>query len=125
MVSKMNDKKYCIRCKGERIEAGEIYEYDSTINKDLMHFHWKNRLDSVPVNSVICMDCGHIELIGNLGSIALGGPSKCPHCNAVFSYSEDQIIEGSVRCQNCNKEFSVVKPAPSVLEEIEKDLLEE
>ena len=112
MVSKVNDIKYCIRCKGENLEAGEIYEYDSTIIKDLMHFHWKsgsNRLDSVPVNSVICMDCGHIELVGNLSNIALGGPSKCPHCSAVFSYSESQITESMVQCQNCNKEFSINK----------------
>ena len=41
---------------------------------------------------------------------------KCSHCGAVYVYLEEKINEdGSVRCQNCDREFlisNLVKPSP-------------
>jgi predicted Zn finger-like uncharacterized protein len=31
---------------------------------------------------------------------------KCPHCAAVYTYDEEKGIEhGTVKCQNCSREF--------------------
>ena len=111
MDSNVTERNYCIRCMGENIRPGEIYEY-YVGQTSLMYFNWKtksNRSKYVTVKSVLCIDCGNIELIGELDSITFGAPTQCPHCSAIYSYGKKEISEGIVRCQNCTKEFSVIK----------------
>jgi transcription elongation factor Elf1 len=96
---------------GENIRTGDIYEYYAG-QSSLMYFNWKtksNRSKYVTVSSVLCMDCGHIELIGDLDIVLFGAPIQCPHCNAVYAYGKKEKSKGSVECQNCAKEFSVIK----------------
>lgn len=70
-------------------------------------------------NVFTCQNCGRkFEVIP---------PKKCPHCGAVYIYSKDTIIEGSVVCQNCKKEFPYEESQDErdIFDAIEEDLGEE
>ncbi|MGY5862511.1 MAG: PF20097 family protein [Candidatus Thorarchaeota archaeon] len=55
-----------------------------------------------------CTTCGIIVLhCGKPRRLELKS-RKCSHCGAVYVYSQERIGEdGSVRCQNCDREFLI------------------
>jgi predicted Zn finger-like uncharacterized protein len=53
-----------------------------------------------------CTTCGIIVLHQREPKMFEPKGRKCPHCGAVYVYSKERIGEdGSVRCQNCDKEL--------------------
>jgi len=67
--------------------------------------------DAVILNAIVCMSCGHTELVADLGIYAPSTRYECPQCKAVYAYyEEDEISPNVVKCQNCNKTFNIPTP---------------
>jgi len=87
-------------------------------------FRWKSEstlgTEAVLLNAILCISCGHTELIADLGVFTPGTRRKCPHCQAIYSYrKEDELSPRVVRCPNCNKEFGNSEEADRVIDDIE------
>ena len=59
----MNEEKKCLRCGGTSLKAGNLQStgkiYSCPENAKFSSF----LTTGVPVNSIMCFDCGHVELI--------------------------------------------------------------
>ncbi len=106
--------RYCLRCGSTKLQPGVIYDHFQVSREQLM-VHWKSNSvfggDAVLLHAIVCMSCGHTELVADLGIYAPSTRYECPHCKTVYAYYEkDEISPNVVRCQNCNKTFKI--PAP-------------
>lgn len=61
----MSEEKKCLSCGGTNLEDGEFQStgkiYTRPKNANLVAFI----KTGVPVNTIICYDCGHVELVVN------------------------------------------------------------
>ncbi len=61
----MSEEKKCLRCSGTNLEAGEIQStgkiYTCPKNANLVAL----LTTGVLVDTIICYDCGHLELVFN------------------------------------------------------------
>ena len=61
----MSEEKKCLRCSGTNLEAGEFQStgkvYARPKNAKLVSI----LTTGVPVDTIICYDCGHVELVVN------------------------------------------------------------
>ncbi len=59
----MNEEKKCLRCGGTSLQAGNFQStgkiYSRPENAKISAFF----TSGVPVSSIMCFDCGHVELI--------------------------------------------------------------
>ncbi len=59
----MNEEKKCLRCGGTSLEPGNVQStgkiYSCPENAKISSF----LTTGVPVSSIMCFDCGHVELI--------------------------------------------------------------
>ncbi len=59
----MSEEKTCLRCGGSNLEAGE-FQSTGKIYSRPKHARLVTLLTTgVPVDTIICLDCGHVELI--------------------------------------------------------------
>jgi len=124
----------CLRCGSTELQNGFIYDYRQPVQVQ-MTFHWKPEStvesDSIPLFAILCKSCGHIELIANTEIFIPPTIRACPHCKATYSYRiKEELSPTIVRCANCGKEFKIHSAQTAVksdglIDEIEKDLLEE
>lgn len=55
-----------------------------------------------------CTTCGVMVLHQRKSKISKPKARKCPHCGMVYVYSKERIgKDGSVRCQNCDREVLI------------------
>jgi predicted Zn finger-like uncharacterized protein len=125
--------KTCLRCGSTDLQNGVIYEYFQ-FGKSLMEFQWKPESkaeDSVPLFAILCKSCGHNELAVDPDVFIKLTKLACPHCKAIYSYRiKEDSSPNIVKCANCNKEFEIypvqtAAKSDRLIEEIEKDLLED
>jgi predicted Zn finger-like uncharacterized protein len=123
----------CLRCGGTDLQKGVIYEYFQ-YGKELMEFYWRPESkaeDSIPLYAILCKSCGHTELVADPDGFIKFTKLACPHCKAIYAYRiNEELSPATVRCSNCNKEFEVYSSETTtesdvLIDEIEKDLLEE
>jgi len=77
----MNEEKKCLRCGGTSLQAGNFQStgkiYSRPENAKISAF----LNTGVPVSSIMCFDCGHVELIVDPSKIKLitkASPNSCP-----------------------------------------------
>jgi predicted nucleic-acid-binding Zn-ribbon protein len=77
----MNEEKKCLRCGGTNLQAGNFQStgkiYSRPENAKISAF----LTTGVPVSSIMCFDCGHVELIVDPDKIKLitkASPNSCP-----------------------------------------------
>ena len=59
----MSEERRCMRCGGTNLEAGE-FQSTGKIYSRPKHARLVTLLTTgVPVDTIICLDCGHVELI--------------------------------------------------------------
>jgi predicted nucleic-acid-binding Zn-ribbon protein len=59
----MNEERQCMRCGGTNLEAGE-FQSTGKIYSRPKHARLVTLLTTgVPVDTIICLDCGHVELV--------------------------------------------------------------
>jgi len=58
--------KKCLRCGGERLEPGAIQSTGKIYFRPANSSFWSFRTADVPVEANICLDCGTVELIGDI-----------------------------------------------------------
>ena len=59
----MSEERRCMRCGGSNLEAGE-FQSTGKIYSRPKHARLVTLLTTgVPVDTIICLDCGHVELI--------------------------------------------------------------
>jgi predicted nucleic-acid-binding Zn-ribbon protein len=59
----MSEERQCMRCGGTNLEAGE-FQSTGKIYSRPKHARLVTLLTTgVPVDTIICLDCGHVELI--------------------------------------------------------------
>ena len=67
----MNEEKKCLRCGGTSLKAGNVQStgkiYSCPENAKISSFF----TTGVPVSSIMCFDCGHVELIADTEKMKL------------------------------------------------------
>ncbi|HIJ51899.1 MAG TPA: hypothetical protein HPP66_01950 [Planctomycetes bacterium] len=59
----MSEERRCMKCGGTNLEAGE-FQSTGKIYSRPKHARLVTLLTTgVPVDTIICLDCGHVELI--------------------------------------------------------------
>jgi len=59
----MSEERRCMRCGGTNLEAGE-FQSTGKIYSRPKHARLVTLLTTgVPVDTIICLDCGHVELV--------------------------------------------------------------
>lgn len=59
----MSEERHCMRCGGTNLEAGE-FQSTGKIYSRPKHARLVTLLTTgVPVDNIICLDCGHVELV--------------------------------------------------------------
>ena len=59
----MSEERHCMRCGGTNLEAGE-FQSTGKIYSRPKHARLVTLLTTgVPVDTIICLDCGHVELL--------------------------------------------------------------
>jgi len=58
--------KKCLRCGGERLEPGALQSTGKIYFRPANSSFWSFRTADVPVEANICLDCGTVELIGDV-----------------------------------------------------------
>ncbi len=76
----MNEEKKCLRCGGTNLKAGIFQStgkvYSRPENAKILAF----LSSGAPVSSILCFDCGHVELIVDptkIKLIAKASPNSC------------------------------------------------
>ncbi len=104
-------ERTCLRCGKTDLKLGVIYDY-SYREKAPITFQPKSEFfyggKPITISAILCKSCGHTELVADLSEIKPPKRYVCPHCNASYTYKEqDEAILGIIRCYNCNKEFTI------------------
>ncbi len=59
----MSEERQCMKCGGTNLEAGE-FQSTGKIYSRPKHARLVTLLTTgVPVDTIICLDCGHVELV--------------------------------------------------------------
>lgn len=64
------EPKTCIRCRGTRLEPGAVRSTGRIYFRPANTAFWSLRTADVPVEANLCLDCGTVELVADIGKAA-------------------------------------------------------
>ena len=83
----MNGEKKCLRCGGTNLEPGSIQSSGRVCFRPKRAKFISTKVADVSVKAHICIDCGHMELVGDAkkAKLLVKAPSSKTACPAGLS----------------------------------------